>query len=84
MWGMWCGSFAGGRDSERTWHLRYEQSLAGHPRNAVISLGKERCLADMVLLRRDEFVFGFTRRDGQKAPQTDGIKRAIGVAPVRK
>jgi hypothetical protein len=49
----------------------------------VISLG-ERCLADMVLLRRDEFVFGLMRRDGQEATQTDGIKRAIGVAPVRK
>lgn len=58
--------------------------LASHPRNAVVSLGEKRCLADVVLLRQDEFVFGLMIRDGQEATQTDGIKRAIGVASVRK
>jgi hypothetical protein len=50
----------------------------------VVSLGEKRFLADMILLRRDEFVFGLMRRDGQEAIQTDGIKGVIGVAPVRK
>ncbi len=50
----------------------------------MVSLGEKGRLADMVLLRRDEFVFGLMRGDGQEATQTDGIERAIGVAPVRK
>jgi hypothetical protein len=41
-------------------------------------------VADMLLLRRDEFVFGLMRSDSQEAAQTDGIERAIGIAPVRE